>query len=193
MKRWIVWTALLLGLWVPAGTTAQTAAVEALFLRYGAREEVRSVLFERAMMRLMSARARQSGDEELAKLLEEIHFIRTLVAPAPTAAASAGEADAASERLPGLAGEAERIVQQERGFKPVATTRIDGQQTQVYLRTSRVREEKELLVIVRNRDAETVMHLYGSFDLQAVSRISSIAPVPPAEPEHRERRIRPVP
>lgn len=75
MKHRIIIGLLLL---LPLLSQAQSPAMETFYDRYGAAEGITSVALERRMMQMMSAQAAQRGDDELARLLDEIGFIRVL-------------------------------------------------------------------------------------------------------------------
>ena len=108
--------------------------METFYDRYGAAEGITSVALERRMMQMMSAQAAQRDDSELARLLDEIGFIRVL------------------------------------------TTTDDTDRKSVYLRESKLDEDKELVVITHGEDETTVVHIFGSFDVREISRITSIRP-----------------
>lgn len=157
MKRLIIIGLLLLP---PMLSRAQSPAMEEFFDRYGAAEGITSVAFERKMMHMMSAQAAQRGDAELAQLLDEIVFIRVLT--------TTDETD--------LAAEAEQAVKAGKHFERLASTTSDGRTTRVYLRDSKLNENKELVVITRSEDETAVVHISGSFDVHEVSRITSLRP-----------------
>lgn len=157
MKHWII-----IGLFIlsPILTRAQSPAIETFFDRYGAAEGITSVALERKMMHMMSTQAARRGDEELARLLDEIVFIRVLT--------TTDETD--------LAAEAEQAVKASKHFERLTSTTADGRTTRVYLRDSKLNENKELVVITHSEDETAVVHISGSFDVHEVSRITSIHP-----------------
>lgn len=157
MKRWIILLTLLLA---ALRAQAQTTELEQLLIRHGAGDGVTSIFFERTMMQMMSLQAARQGDRELARLLDEIRFIRVI----------------ASRTTTRPADETEQLVRSGRQFRLIAEANLDGQQTRIYLRTWRSHENKELVVITREHGEQTVVHLYGAFDLHDVSRLSSIRP-----------------
>jgi len=157
MKRLIIIGLLLL---LPMLSRAQSSDIEALFDRYGAAEGVTTVAFERKMMHMMSMQAAQRGDEELARLLDEIVFIRVLTT---------------NDEI-GLAAHAERIVKASKHFERLTSTSADGRTTQVYLNESKLLANKELVVITHSKEETAVVHISGAFDLHEVSRIASIRP-----------------
>ncbi len=111
-------------------------------------------------MQMMSAQAAQRGDDELARLLDEIGFIRVLTTTDDT----------------DLAAEAERTVKADKHFELLTSTTADGRTTRVYLREPKLQEDKELIVITHGEDETTVVHIFGSFDVREISRITSIRP-----------------
>lgn len=143
---------------LPLLSRAQSPAIEALYDRYGAAEGITSVMLERKMMQMMSTQAEQRDDSELARLLDEIGFIRVLTTTDDT----------------NLAAEAEQAVKEH--FELLTSTTADGRTTRVYLRESKLNEDKELVVITHGEDETTVVHIFGSFGLREVSRITSIRP-----------------
>ncbi len=145
---------------LPMLSRGQSSDMEALFDHYGAAEGVTTVAFERKMMHMMSMQAAQRGDEELARLLDEIVFIRVLTT---------------SDQI-GLAVHAERIVKASKHFERLTSTSADGRTTQVYLNETKLSPNKELVVITRSKDETAVVHIFGSFDLHEVGRIASIRP-----------------
>ncbi len=157
MKRLII-----IGLFMllPMLSRAQSPALKALYDRYGAAEEVKSVAFERKMMDMMSAQAAQRGDEELSRLLYEIVFIRVLTTTDETK----------------LAAEAEQAVKTNKHFELLTSSSAGGETTKVYLRESILSSNKELVVITHGEDETTVVHIFGSFDLHEVGRIANIRP-----------------
>lgn len=157
MKHWII-----IGLFIlsPVWAWAQTPALEKLFDRYGAAEGITSVMLEHKMMHMMSTQAAQHGDAELARLLDEIVFIRVLT--------TTDETD--------LAAEAEQAVKTGKHFELLTSTASDGRTTRVYLRDSKLNENKELVVITHGEDETAVVHISGSFDVHEVSRITSLRP-----------------
>lgn len=157
MKRLIIIGLLLL---LPILSRAQTPALEAFYDHYGAAEGITSVAFERRMMHMMSAQAAQRGDAELSRLLDEIIFIRVLTTTDETE----------------LAAEAEQAVKASKRFELLTSANLDGRTTRVYLRDSKVNENKELVVITHSEDETAVVHISGSFDVHDVSRITSIRP-----------------
>lgn len=157
MKRLI---AIGLSLLLPILSRAQAPALEAFYDRYGAAEGITSVAFERKMMHMISAQAAQRGDAELARLLDEIVFIRVLTTTDETE----------------LAAEAEKAVKAGKHFELLTSTNADGRTTRVYLRDSKLNENKELVVITRSEGETAVVHISGSFDVHDVSRITSIRP-----------------
>lgn len=160
MKRLILsillLTAALLG--SPLRTQAQHAKVEQLILEQAADEGVKSVFFERAMMQLMSEQASRRGDRELAKLLNNIRFIRVL---------TFGERNEPAAQI-------ERVVRSDKSFQLVTATHADGHSARAYLRAPKLEQQKELIVFTSDGAERTVIHLYGAFDLHEVSRITSI-------------------
>ncbi len=157
MKHRIIIGLLLL---LPLLSQAQSPAMETFYDRYGAAEGITSVALERRMMQMMSAQAAQRGDDELARLLDEIGFIRVLTTTDDT----------------DLAAEAERTVKADKHFELLTSTTADGRTTRVYLRESKLDEDKELVVITHGEDETTVVHIFGSFDVREISRITSIRP-----------------
>ena len=157
MKHWII-----IGLFIlsPVAAWAQSPAIEKLFDRYGAAEGITSVMLEHKMMHMMSTQAAQRGDVELARLLDEIVFIRVLT--------TTDETD--------LAAEAEQAVKASKHFELLTSASVDGRITRVYLRDSKLNENKELVVITRGEDETAVVHICGSFDVHEVSRITSLRP-----------------
>ncbi len=145
---------------LPMLSRAQSPALKALYDRYGAAEEVKSVAFERKMMDMMSTQAAQRGDEELARLLDEIVFIRVLTA---------------TDEI-GLAAHFERVVKASKHFELLTSTASDGRTARVYLRESKLLENKELVVITHGKEETAVVHIFGSFDLHEVGRIANIRP-----------------
>ncbi len=145
---------------LPMLSRAQSSALEALFDRYGATEGVTTVAFERKMMHMMSTQAAQRGDDELARLLDEIVFIRVLTT---------------TDEI-GLAAHAERIVKASKHFERLTSTSADGRATQVYLGESKLTPNKELVVITHSEEETAVVHIFGSFDVHEVGRIASIRP-----------------
>ncbi len=157
MKRLIIIGLFLL---LPMLSRAQSRALEALFDRYGAAEGFTTVAFEQKMMHMMSIQAAQRGDEELARLLDEIVFIRVLTT---------------TDQI-GLAVHAERIVKANKHFERLTSTSTDGQTTQVYLGETKLSPNKELVVITRSKEETAVVHIFGSFDVHEVGRIANIRP-----------------
>ncbi len=157
MKRLII-----IGLFMllPMLSRAQSPALEALYDRYGAADGITTVAFERRMMDMMSAQAAQRGDEELARLLYEIVFIRVLTTTDETK----------------LAADAEQAVKTNKHFELLTSTTSDGRTARVYLRESKLSPNKELVVITHSEDETAVVHIFGSFDLQEVGRIANIRP-----------------
>ncbi len=145
---------------LPMLSRAQSPALEALYDRYGAAEGVKSVAFERKMMDMMSTQAAQRGDEELARLLYEIVFIRVMTTTNETK----------------LAADAEQAVKTNKHFERLTSTASDGRTARVYLRESKLSPNKELVVITHSDEETTVVHIFGSFDVHEVSRITSIRP-----------------
>jgi len=157
MKRLIIIGLFLL---LPMLSRAQSPALETLYDRYEAAEGVTSVAFERKMMQMMSAQAARRGDEELARLLDEIVFIRVLT--------TTDEME--------LAADAEQAVKSGKHFELLTSTNADGRTARVYLRDSRLTETQELVVITHSEQETTVVHIFGSFDVHEVSRITNIRP-----------------
>lgn len=133
MKQRIIIGLLLL---LPLLSQAQSPAIEALYDCYGAAEGITSVMLERKMMQMMSTQAEQRDDSELARLLDEIGFIRVLTTTDDT----------------DLAAEAERTVKADKHFELLTSTTADGRTTRVYLRESKLDEDKELVVITHGED-----------------------------------------
>ena len=75
-----------------------------------------------------------------------------------------------------LAAEAERTVKADKHFELLTSTTADGRTTRVYLREPKLQEDKELIVITHGEDETTVVHIFGSFDVREISRITSIRP-----------------
>ena len=157
MKHWIIIGFFILS---PISSLAQSPAIEALYDRYGAAEGITSVMLERKMMQMMSAQAERRNDGELARLLDEIGFIRVLTTTDDT----------------DLAAEAEKAVKAGKHFELLTSTTAEGRTVRVYLRDSTLNEDKELVVITHGEDETAVVHIFGSFDLREVSRITSIRP-----------------
>lgn len=157
MKHWIV-----IGLFIlsPVAAWAQSPAIEKLFDRYGAAGGITSVMLEHKMMHMMSTQAAQRGDAELARLLDEIIFIRVLTTTDKTE----------------LAAEAEQAVKTGKHFELLTSASVDGRTTRVYLRNSKLNENKELVVITHGEDETAVVHISGSFDVHEVSRITALRP-----------------
>ncbi len=157
MKRLII-----IGLFVllPMLSRAQSPVMEAFFDRYGAADGITSVALERKMMHMMSVQAAQRGDEELARLLDEIVFIRVLTTTDETK----------------LAAEAEQAVRGSKHFERLTSTASDGRTARVYLRESKLSQNKELVVITHSEDETAVVYIFGSFDLHEVGRIANIRP-----------------
>lgn len=148
---------------LPLLSRAQSPAMEAFYDRYGAAEGITSVALEQKMMHMMSTQAAQRGDAELARLLDEIVFIRVLTTTDETLFAE-------------LVSEAEQALKAGKHFDPLTSTTADGRTTRVYLREPKLEENKELVVITHGEDEATVVHIFGSFGLREVSRITSIRP-----------------
>ncbi len=145
---------------LPMLSRAQSPVMEAFFDRYGAADGITSVALERKMMHMMSVQAAQRGDEELARLLDEIVFIRVLTTTDETK----------------LAAEAEQAVRGSKHFERLTSTTSDGRTARVYLRESKLSQNKELVVITHSEDETAVVHIFGSFDLHEVGRIANIRP-----------------
>ncbi len=145
---------------LPILSRAQSPVMEAFFNRYGAADGITSVAFEQKMMHMMSVQAAQRGDEELARLLDEIVFIRVLTTTGETK----------------LAAEAEQAVRGSKHFERLTSATTDGRTVRVYLRESKLNENKELVVITHSENETAVVHIFGAFDVHEVGRIANIRP-----------------
>lgn len=158
MKRLL----LLLILALPLRTAAQSKAVAGFFDRYAAVEGVTCVQLEPKMMQLISAQARERGDEELATLLGNIRFIRII-------ALKEGDRDRFVE-------EAGRALASGGGFPLVTSTTEQGQRTEFYLRNKTFSECSELVMLTYGAKETVFVDIFGIFDLKQVMRLSSVLP-----------------
>lgn len=147
---------------LPLFSAAQSAGVGEFFDRYTAAEGYTSVLLEHKMMELMSRRADERGDRQLARLLGEIRYIRIV-------ALRGGDGVR-------LVGDAERAVAADGRFQLVTSSTEEGQTTKFYLRGEKIRDLSELVMITCGERETVVLTIYGSFDLKQVVRLSGIRP-----------------
>lgn len=145
---------------LPMLSRGQSSDMEALFDHYGAAEGVTTVAFERKMMHMMSTQAAQRGDEELARLLDEIVFIRVMTT---------------TDEI-GLAAHVERVVKAGNHFERLTSASSDGLTARVYLHESIMSPNKELVVITHSEEETAVVHIFGALDLHEVGRIANIRP-----------------
>lgn len=158
MKRLL----LLLILALPQGLAAQSKAIETFFERHAAAEGVTCVQLEPKMMQLMSAQARERGDEQLATLLSNIRFIRII-------ALKEGDRERFVE-------EAGRALASGGGFPLVTSTTEQGQRTEFYLQNRSFSECSELVMLTYGSKETVFVDIFGIFDLKQVMRLSSVRP-----------------
>lgn len=135
------------------------------FDRYSKTEGYASVQLERKMMRMMSRQAAEKGDEQLAKLLNGIQYIRIVALK---------EGDMAK-----LLKDVEVLTTNPLyEFQLVMSESDSGQTTRFYLRESPHSYNSELLMLTYGEKETVVVNIYGEFDLQQVARLSTIRPQP---------------
>lgn len=147
---------------LPLFVSAQSASVKSFFERYAAAEGFTGVLLERKMMRMMSAQAAERGDQELAKLLAEIEYIRVVALRA---------ADAGT-----FVRDAVEAIEADRKFQPLTTVSEEGQTTKFFSREPALSSRSELVMLTYGGKETVLVDIYGQFDLQQVVRLSSIRP-----------------
>ena len=133
------------------------------FDRYSKTEGFSSVQLEHKMMRMMSRRAAEKGDEKLAELLDGIHYIRIV-------ALDGGDREAFLKDAEALASDPAFK------FQLVMSDTESGQTTRFYLREAEFYSYSELLMLTYGPKETVVMNIYGLFDLKQVSRLSRIRP-----------------
>lgn len=134
------------------------------YVEHAARPEFASISLEPKMMRMMSRRAKEGGDEALAELLDGIEQIRVLVL---------------------RQGDRERFAEEVRwsmelfGYERLSVSQEEGRTTEFYLRESRKRwlPGASGFVMLTCDEHETVwMNICGVFDVRDIGRLSSIRP-----------------
>ncbi|WP_290534825.1 DUF4252 domain-containing protein [Alistipes sp.] len=133
------------------------------FDRYSKTKGYASVQLERKMMRMMSRQAAEKGDEQLAKLLNGIQYIRIV-------ALKEGDRTRLLEDVEVL------TTNPLYEFQLVMSEVDSGQTTRFYLRESPHSYNSELLMLTYGEKETVVVNIYGTFDLQQVARLSTIRP-----------------
>jgi len=147
---------------LPFAASAQS--LRDFYEEHAARPEFASVSLEPKMMRMMSRRAKEGGDEALAELLDGIEQIRVLVL-------RQGDRDRFAEEV--------RRSMEQFGYERLSLSREEGRTTEFYLRESRKRwlPGASGFVMLTCDERETVwMNIYGVFDVRDVGRLSSLRP-----------------
>lgn len=161
MKRILVFL-LAVMVFIPYLARAQSVAWP-FFDRYSKTEGYASVQLERKMMRMMSRQAAERGDEQLAKLLNGIQYIRIV-------ALKEGDRARLLEDVEAL------TTNPLYDFQLVMSESESGQATRFYLRESPHSFNSELLMLTYGEKETVVVNIYGEFDLQQVARLSTIRP-----------------
>lgn len=162
MKRILIALLPLLLLLTPCQARAQSVT-GGFFDRYSKAEGYASVQLERKMMRMMSRQAAEKGDEQLAKLLDGIQYIRIVALK---------EGDRTQ-----LLRDVEILTTNPLyKFQLVMSESESGQTTRFYLRELRNSYDSELLMLTYGEKETVVVNIYGEFDLQQVARLSTIRP-----------------
>ena len=161
MKRIFVYL-LAVMVFIPYLARAQSVAWM-FFDRSSKTEGYASVQLERKMMRMMSREAAEKGDEQLAKLLNGIQYIRIV-------ALKEGDKARLLEDVEAL------TTNPFYEFQLVMSESESGQTTQFYLRESPHSYKSELLMLTYGEKETVVVNIYGEFDLQQVARLSTIRP-----------------
>ena len=161
MKRILVFL-LAVMVFIPYLARAQSVAWP-FFDRYSKTEGYASVQLERKMMRMMSRQAAEKGDEQLAKLLNGIQYIRIV-------ALKEGDRARLLEDVEAL------TTNPLYDFQLVMSESESGQATRFYLRESPHAFNSELLMLTYGEKETVVVNIYGEFDLQQVARLSTIRP-----------------
>lgn len=164
MKRILIALLPLLLLLTPCLARAQSVT-GAFFDRYSKAEGYASVQLERKMMRMMSRQAAEKGDEQLAKLLDGIQYIRIVALKE-------------GDRTPLLRDVEILTTNPLYKFQLVMSESELGQTTRFYLRELRNSYDSELLMLTYGEKETVVVNIYGEFDLQQVARLSTIRPKP---------------
>lgn len=134
------------------------------YLEHAARPEFASISLEPKMMRMMSRRAKEGGDRELAELLDGIEQIRVLVLREGNRKAFAEEVRWSMDLL---------------GYERLSASQEEGRTTEFYLHEGGKwwQPEASGFVMLTSDDHETVwMNIYGVFDVRDVGRLTAIRP-----------------
>lgn len=144
--------------------TGSAQSLSDFYEEHAARPEFASVSLEPKMMRMMSRRAKEGGDKELAELLDGIEQIRVLVL-------RHGDREGFAKEV--------RLTMELFDYELLSMSREEGRTTEFYLRESGKwwLPEASGFVMLTCDEHETVwMNIYGAFDVRDVARLSSIRP-----------------